>query len=549
MSQYPGMSASHRTAPDHEQKGWPSGVKYIVGNEGAERFSFYGMKAILYIYLTALIQATGVVEKAAQADAYSNVHIFIAGVYAFPVLGALLADKLIGKYNTILWLSLVYCAGHAAMAVFDGNLEGTYFGLALIAIGAGGIKPCVSAHVGDQFGKSNWHLVGKVFQLFYFMINFGSVLATLLVPWLYDEYGAMVAFGVPGVAMFIATFMFWLGRHDFVHMPSSPGGKLGFLDVVSGFLLFVPLFMILFAGNAGLDSLLVKLVSSVAAVAASIAVFNYRQRIKEDDGFLAVLLYCIKAKLTAKSHEVGSTPHPDSGGDIAEHWFFGPASAKYGAKAAEGPLAVIRIITVFFLVSFFWMLFDQHATTWVQQAKQLDRDLGFWYVKESQVSAMNPMMVMALIPFLGFVVFPAVERMGIRITPLRKMSAGMMLAGTAFVATAILQAKIEATGDGQISIGWQAIPYLLMTISEVLVSVTGLEFAYTQAPQRMKSIVMSFWLLCVAFGNWLAAILTQEWKEWPLSDAFWGFAILMFIAGALFSFRAMFYTYKEYPQE
>ncbi len=543
------MSSTHRTAPDHDLKGWPSGVKYIVGNEGAERFSFYGMKAILYIYLTHLIQVTGIAEQAAQSEAFSNVHLFIAGVYAFPVLGALLADKLIGKYNTILWLSMVYVGGHAAMAIFDGNLEGTYLGLALIGVGAGGIKPCVSAHVGDQFGKSNWHLIGKVFQLFYFMINFGSMIATIAVPWLYDEYGAMVAFGVPGIAMFLATVMFWMGRKEFVHLPADPGGKLGLLDVISGFLLFVPLFMLLFAKKAGIDSLAVKLASSALAVAASVAVFNYRQRIKEDDGFLAVLLYCIKAKLSAKGHEIGSTSHPESGGAISKHWFFGVASAKFGAKAAEGPLAVFRIISVFFLVSFFWMLFDQHATTWVEQAKQLDRDLGFWYVKESQVSAMNPMMVMILIPLLGWGVFPLVERMGITITPLRKMSAGMILAGTAFIAVAIIQARIEATGPGQVSIGWQVIPYLIMTLSEVLVSVTGLEFAYTQAPPRMKSIVMSFWLLCVAFGNWGASLLTHEWKDWPLSKAFWAFAMLMFAAGVLFSFRAIFYTYKEYPQE
>ncbi len=570
MSQYRLMSSTHRTAPDHELEGWPSGVKYIVGNEGAERFSFYGMKAILYIYLTILIQATGLTESASDAST-AKVHLFIAGVYAFPVLGAILADKLLGKYHTIIWLSLVYCAGHAAMAIFDGNLEGTYLGLTLIAIGAGGIKPCVSAHVGDQFGKSNWHLINKVFQAFYFIINFGSFFSTLLVPWLYNggeggeisiagvglglEHSGMVAFGLPGVLMFIATFVFWMGRNDFVHVPPNPGGKLGFLDTVVGFCLFVPLFMLLFAQDSGLVTMWQwKIGISAVAVTVGIMVFSYRQRIKEDDGFLAVLVHSCKALFKKNTHEIGSPgSKADPEASISKHWFFGSAAAKYGSGAAEGPLAVFRIISVFFLVSVFWMLFDQHASTWVEQAKQMDRslNLGFWTWSPlpSQVSAVNPIMVMVLIPLLTFGLFPALEKAGMKVSPLRKMSIGMMVAGTAFVAVALIQAKIEAVGEGQVSIGWQMIPYLLMTASEVLVSITGLEFAYTQAPKRMKSIVMSFWLLCVSFGNYFVAKLSHAFEGWPLSKAFWIFAALMFAAGVLFSVRALFYTYQEYPQE
>jgi POT family proton-dependent oligopeptide transporter len=559
------MSKQHRTAPDHELAGWPSGVKYIVGNEGAERFSFYGMKAILYIYLTVLIQATGLVEKAAESSATSTVHLFIAGVYAFPVLGAILADKLLGKYQTIIWLSLVYCAGHAAMAIFDGNLEGTYVGLALIAVGAGGIKPCVSAHVGDQFGKSNWHLINKVFQAFYFIINFGSFFSTMLVPYLYAHHGAFIAFGVPGVLMAIATLIFWMGRHDFVHVPPNPGGKLGFLDAMVGFLLFVPLYMLLFGPATGINEWWMRVGLSVGGVSLAMMVFGYRQRIKEDDGFLAILVYSIRSLLRGtRTHEIGATgSKADKDHPISKHWFFGPAAAKYGSDIAEGPLAVFRIISVFFFVSVFWMLFDQHASTWVEQAKQLDRtlDLGFWKWQPlaAQVSAVNPIMVMILIPIMTFIVFPAFENRGIRLTPLRKMSFGMMLAGTAFIAVALIQSQIEAVGltlvDEQgvkystVSIGWQLIPYWLMTMSEVLVSITGLEFAYTQAPKRMKSIVMSFWLLCVSFGNWGVHLLEDVWPaSWTLSDAFWAFAVLMFVAGALFTLRSLFYTYKEYPQ-
>ena len=106
-----------------------------------------------------------------------------------------MADRLLGKYRTILYLSLIYCAGNAVMACFPGSLRGIYVGLALIAIGSGGIKPCVSAVVGDQFGKGNWHRIRVIYQVFYFSINFGSFFATLLIPITKKYYGAGVAFG------------------------------------------------------------------------------------------------------------------------------------------------------------------------------------------------------------------------------------------------------------------------------------------------------------------------------------------------------------------
>src|SRR5206468_3436537 len=118
------------------------------------------------------------IAKDAEAAANSVTHLFFAGVFALPMIGAIIADRLLGKYRTILYLSLVYCGGHAVLSLFDDKLIGMYVGLALIAIGSGGIKPCVSANVGDQFGKANWHLVRVVYQIFYFSINFGSFFAT-----------------------------------------------------------------------------------------------------------------------------------------------------------------------------------------------------------------------------------------------------------------------------------------------------------------------------------------------------------------------------------
>src|SRR5262245_22768234 len=290
----------YRTSPDQTNPGWPAGVPYIVGNEACERFSFYGMRAILFIHLASLYAAEIVrkmtggdfpgdpgamaanvvagpvvppvgagpmgavatvlsgpaaynaaeISRAANARSTSTFHLFVAAVYALPMIGALMADRWAGKYRTIFYLSLVYCIGQAVMSGGEHYLWGVYLGLALIAIGSGGIKPCVSANVGDQFGRANWGKVRTVHQIFYFSINFGSFFATLLIPilkdsaghWLIERMpllfggldperlGVSVAFGVPGVLMFLATFIFWLGRRKFVHVPPNPGGLVGLLD-------------------------------------------------------------------------------------------------------------------------------------------------------------------------------------------------------------------------------------------------------------------------------------------------------------------------------
>jgi len=200
----------------------PRQIPYIIANEGCERFSFYGMRNILTVFLmTSLLLS--IPEAMRKNEAKEVFHTFVIGVYFFPLLGGWIADRWFGKYHTILWLSLVYCAGHACLALFDTNVHGFYFGLFLIAIGSGGIKPCVSSHVGDQFGSDNQHLLGKAFGWFYFSINFGSFFSILLVPWLLEHYGPGAAFGVPAVLMLAAAFVFWLGRYKFAHIP--PGGK------------------------------------------------------------------------------------------------------------------------------------------------------------------------------------------------------------------------------------------------------------------------------------------------------------------------------------
>lgn len=639
---------SSATAPEEakveaREDRFPPGIPFIVGNEGAERFSYYGMRAILYVYLASLYvhfvseaDLTSAQTDAAKAQATAVAHLFMAGVYAFPMIGAILADRLLGKYPVIFWVSIIYCAGHAVLAVagrfaewenFKAAEYGMYAGLALIAIGSGGIKPCVSANVGDQFTAKNSHLVSKVFQIFYFIINFGSFFSTLLTPLLYAWFGAEVAFGVPGIMMALATIVFWLGRRRFVHVAPSPGGRLGLLDVGSSVLLFTPIVALIVAvfvqgehfkaaSSEGMAKtefywLYVRdytahlaatswhyFAFSGLCVAAGLYLFTLRQKKQSDAGFIAVVLYAFTHRAERRPGEA----------------FFDPARRKFGDEAGDGPPAVLRIVAVFSMVSVFWALFDQHASTWIEQAKQMDRTItvpywtgryavaatislallgGTWLflwvsnrsiprpvtralfgvvglagvaaialdsiarqtttieLKAAQISALNPLMVMIIIPLLNVAVYRPLEKRGITIRPLQKMTLGMFLAAVAFGVAAMLQARMEAlaTHGEAVHVLWQIAPYLIMTTAEVLVSVTGLEFAYTQAPRRMKSTIMGFWLLGVTFGNVLVAFLAPMQTILSLSQFFWVFTGLM--VGAALAFMVLAYLYKgrTYLQE
>jgi proton-dependent oligopeptide transporter, POT family len=217
---------TYKHQPEPHQSTLPSGIPYIVANEAAERFSYYGMRAILVVFMTQyMADSTGQLAVISEQEAQGYFHLFVSAVYFMPLLGALVSDGILGKYRTIILLSLVYCLGHLALSI-DNTLMGLLLGQSLIALGAGGIKPCVSAHVGDQFGLNNQHLIGKVFSWFYFSVNLGAFAAMLISPWLLQHYGPSVAFAVPGILMLIATVIFWSGRYQFVHI--KPAG-IGFV--------------------------------------------------------------------------------------------------------------------------------------------------------------------------------------------------------------------------------------------------------------------------------------------------------------------------------
>ncbi|MDX9755317.1 MAG: POT family MFS transporter [bacterium] len=444
----------------------PRGIPYILANEAAERFSFYGMRCILVVFMTQyLMRVDGVANYMGEDQAKAIFHLFVGAVYFTPLLGAIIADAFFGKYRVIFWVSIIYCLGHLALAMIDSQVGAVLFGfvpgvdankvalfagLALIAIGSGGIKPCVSANVGDQFGESNKHLIEKVYGWFYFSINLGSFVSTLLTPWLLYRFGPHVAFGVPGIFMALATVAFWMGRYKFVHIP--PAGT-GFIKEVFSW-----------------DSI--------------------------------------------KS------------------------------------LRNLFIIYVF--VAMFWALYDQTGSSWVLQARNMNLEwMGITW-QESQIQALNHILIIIFIPLSSFVIYPLINKV-FPLTPLRKIGIGMFLTEIAFGFPYWIGILIERGHTP--SIYWQLMGYVVLTMAEIFVSITCLEFSYTQAPNKMKSFVMSFYLLSVSMGNFFTSFINSfiqnadGTSKLEGSSYFLFFMVLMLLASIAFVIVSLFYKEQTHIQQ
>jgi POT family proton-dependent oligopeptide transporter len=275
--------------------------------------------------------------------------------------------------------------------------------------------------------------------------------------------------------MFLATIVFWMGRHEYVHVPPTKSDGHGVLDV---------------------------------------------------------LVSAFKNSSNRKPHES----------------FLDGALKDHSKEQVDAVKAVIDIAKLFAAISVFWALFDQHGSSWVIQAMNMDLNFMGIEFEASQISAWNPIMVMGLIPLFSLGLYPMLDKMGFKTTPIRRMTWGMFVGAASFAMIGLLQMWMDSTGD-KINVMWQFFPYLVITMAEVMISITGLEFAYTQAPRSMKSSVMSIWLLTVFFGNLITAYVSKV-NFFPVASAgyFMFFAILMAVFALVFWFMGTRYKVKNYME-
>ena len=462
----------------------PNSIPYIVANEFAERFCFYGINAILVAYMIDFL-------KFGDAKAATWQALFKSGAYFFPLLGAMVSDIFLAKFRTIISFSMVYVTGCFVIAFGSGETT-LVIGMFLVAFGTGGIKPCVSTNVGDQFTSSNAHLIERAFSYFYIAINAGSSISIYFCPELLasPEYGPKYAFGLPGAMMALATLVFWLGRRKFAVVPAAmpkPGLALpAFLLVffaVLGFTAWV--FMI-----SGRDILIATgtLLGTLAGVAVLFLKTGLRNALPPE------LRAWLERSLTG-----------------------------------EGLRIVGKLLGLYLFVAFFWSLWDQsNGNSWTIQAQSalMDKRLfgflagvpGFeslaaYEMLPAQVQVVNGIFIILLVPIFTFGIYPLLGKF-FEVTPLRKIGIGFFVVASSFLIVAWVEDRIQS--GHSVSMWWQISAYGVLTAAEVLVSITALEYSYKQAPLYMKSFIMSLFLLSTSVGNAFTAAVNSIMVE-PLS--------------------------------
>uniref|UniRef100_A0A8C1PH33 Solute carrier family 15 member 1a n=1 Tax=Cyprinus carpio TaxID=7962 RepID=A0A8C1PH33_CYPCA len=581
--------------------GYPISIFFIVVNEFCERFSYYGMRAVLVLYFRYFLLWD-------DDLATSIYHAFVALCYLTPILGAIIADSWLGKFKTIIYLSIVYAIGQVTMAIStihditDANRDGTpdnftfhialsMLGLILIALGTGGIKPCVAAFGGDQFQEHQVRRqLNTFFSVFYLCINAGSLLSTLITPVLRAQECGIhtqqqcypLAFGVPAVLMVISLVVFIAGSGMYVK--TDPEGNI------------------------------------MWSVCKCIG-FAIKNRFR---------------------HRSSSYPK-------REHWMDW-ANEKYDKLLIAQIKMVLKVLFLYIPLPMFWTLFDQKVS--------ICHFSGLLGGLPDQMQTVNPILILTLVPIMDRLIFPLIQKCGLNFSPLKRMTVGMLFAAMAFVSAALVQIEIDKTlpnfpssSESQLKVvntysttlnvtispnehlliesfgvqlhtskhtystiscmpvkedvkskpreGKNAIrrdfvlrhgeqwcefsrkfgfgasytflipstvfsddvfedmkpnsvhmalqipQYFLITTGEVMFSVTGLQFSYSQAPKNMKSVLQAGWLCTNAVGNIIVLIvaelgkLPKQWAEYLL------FASLLVAVSIIFSIMAYFYTYID----
>uniref|UniRef100_A0A8C7FJK1 Solute carrier family 15 member 2 n=1 Tax=Oncorhynchus kisutch TaxID=8019 RepID=A0A8C7FJK1_ONCKI len=534
---------------------YPVSISFIVVNEFCERFSYYGMKAVLTLYFINYLHWDPNLSTAVY-------HAFSSLCYFTPVLGALIADSWLGKFKTIIYLSVVYVIGHivksvgAIPSVGDSTIHIvlSMVGLILIAFGTGGIKPCVAAFGGDQFDEEHTNERRKFFSIFYMSINGGSVLSTLITPILRGDVQCFggdcyaLAFGVPAILMVIALVVFISGSG--MYKKSPPEGNI-LLDV------------------------------------------------------------CKCMGLAIKNRWKSSKYDPKK-----KHWLDW-AEDKYPRRLIHEIKMVLRVLVLYIPLPMFWALFDQQGSRWTLQATRMN--MAFM-LNALLILVFVPIFDMVVGPCVSelysleegpWIIFPNYlriigearmkeARLRFQIQPVSKragaladgghysypqitftsafsksftypishrytndkctsgsqnflITLGLLDFGASYTVILkgdpgeIILQKMEDVKANNVHIAWQIPQYVLITAGEVMFSITGLEFSYSQAPANMKSVLQAGWLLTVAFGNVIVLIVAEgagldQWMEFLL------FAGLLVAVCIIFSIMAYFYTYVD-PDE
>lgn len=471
--------------------GHPWGLATLATTELWERFSFYGMRAILVLYLVAAVDVSdpgqaGLGFTLATAGAiYGS---YNALVYLTPLAGGWIADRIIGARRSVLIGGIVIALGHYAMAAPWESFF--WLGLLLIAAGTGLLKPNVSAMVGDLYVGEPEARKDSAFSIFYMGINLGAFLAPLVTGWLAIEYGWEWGFLAAGLGMTIAVIVYVLGwpslRGAGAHVPHRADGrtvrKVSLLTLL-GFVAFGVAFAIqgIWTGYS-VDDVAMLLTWTIVIIAI---------------GYFIVLF---------RSPLVGPADRPK-------------------LKA---------FVALFIGAALFWMIFDQAGSTLTILANDwTDRSIGTWVMPAAWLQSVNPIFIIVFAPIFAWLWTKLADR-----APSTPMKFAIAIIGVGLSFWLLVLPGMAADNGQNSAVWWLISAYLLQTWAELLLSPTGLAASTTLAPVGLGSQVLALWFLAVSVGDSIGGQVIRFFSGYGFGPFFAGLGAVAVVVGIAYVFLA-----------
>ena len=428
--------------------GHPKGLFVCFATEMWERFSYYGMRALLIFYLTQHWEFT-------DSASYLIYAAYTSLVYITPVFGGILADQILGSKKAVTYGAILLVLGHTGMAI-ESNVQIFYISLALIVAGVGFLKPNISTMVGSLYEEGDPRR-DSGFTIFYMGINIGAFTATLLCGYLGEEIGWAYGFGAAGIGMLLGLIIFLWGQKYLEGLAEPPSNK--YMTKING---------ISYENWA--------YISGVVMVLITWFLVQNSQLVGQLLGGFGVIF-------------IGA-------------WLF--YALLKCAPEERDRLIVVGILILFSLM--FWALFEQAGSSLnILTDRGVDRVIFGWEVPASMFQSLNAGFIFTIAPLFALLWIALAKRNMEPSTPI-KFSIGIVFVGLGFLA---LVYGMKSSEGLQTGVFWIILIYLLHTLGELCLSPVGLSSVTKLSPQRIVGFMMGMWFFASAAGNYVAGLIAR----------------------------------------
>ena len=465
--------------------GHPRGLNTLFFTEMWERFSYYGMRALLVLFMTQSMTDDNPGLGIGEADAGAIYGIYTSLVYLLSLPGGWVADQLWGQRKAVFVGGCIIAAGHFSMAV---PTTATFFlGLALIVIGTGLLKPNVSSMVGDLYAAGDARRDAG-FSIYYMGINLGAMLGPTLCGWAGEVYNYHWGFSLAGIGMVAGLIQY--------RMQSGLLGSAGLLQTSD-----------------------------------SPEILTSRSRIfylVSTASILAVLIFGYLLAVGAVDVEISSIATVLGSGILIVSALFIVYLFVAGGLAADEKKRLVVIVWLCLLAAVFWSGFEQAGSSMNLVARDwTDRMVGGWEMPASWLQNVNPIFIVAFAPVFAWL-WVALARRKAEPSAAVKFALGLLLLAVGFFVAAWGYAG--ASAETPAALRWLIVTYFFHTVGELCLSPVGLSAMTKLAPAGRTGQMMGLWFIAAAFGNLIAGLVAGQIEDLPPAELFTQVAWI--IAGA-----------------